>query len=107
MVHIEAPDWNDRIDNDQLAVIVDTRTKREWYRGAIKGSILLDVLKPHSFMDQAQKLDKRNNYYLYCQTGVRSVQACMLLENLGFKKTFNLRGGIVTYSGGLTTPEMQ
>ena len=105
MEHIEAADWNDRIGNDGSAVIVDTRTQREWYRGAIKDSVLLDVLSPYSFMNQARNLDKGKNYYLYCQTGVRSVQACMILENLGFQKTYNLRGGIVTYSGSLTIPE--
>jgi rhodanese-related sulfurtransferase len=106
MEHIEASDWNKRIDNDSSAVIVDTRTQREWIRGAMKDSVLLDVLNPYAFMSQAQELDKNKNYYLYCQTGVRSVQACMILENLGFKKTYNLRGGIVTYSGGLTIPDV-
>jgi len=105
MEHIEASDWNEMIDNDRSAVIVDTRTQREWYRGAINDSVLLDVLNPNKFKDQAQKLDKSKNYYLYCQTGVRSVQACMILENLGFKKTYNLKGGIVTYSGRLMIPE--
>jgi rhodanese-related sulfurtransferase len=105
MEHIEAFDWNDKINNDRSAVIVDTRTQREWCLGAIKDSVLLDVLNPISFMNQARKLDKDKNYYLYCQTGLRSVQACMILENLGFKKTYNLKGGIVTYSGSLTAPE--
>ncbi len=106
MEHIEATDWNDRIENDGSAIIVDTRTHREWNRGAIKDSVLLDVLNPYSFMNQAQNLDKAKSYYLYCQTGVRSVQACMILENMGFKKTYNLRGGIVRYHGSLTTPEI-
>ena len=107
MEHIDASDWNDRIDNDGSAVIVDTRTQREWYKGAIKDSVILDVMNPYSFMTQARTLDKAKNYYLYCQTGVRSVQACLILENLGFKNTFNLRGGIVTYFGSLIAPEIE
>ena len=99
MEHIEASEWDNRIDNDELAVIVDTRTQREWYNGAIKGSVLLDVLNPYSFMSQARNLEKGKNYYLYCQTGVRSVQACMILENMGFKRTYNLLGGITSWRG--------
>ena len=106
MQNLAQIEWKDLIDNDNQGVIIDTRTYREWREGSIENSILLDVLNPYSFMNEAQKLEKNKNYYIYCRTGVRSIQACMILENIGITNTFNLNGGLVTWSGKVVYPEM-
>ena len=106
MQNISQLEWREMIDKDDSSVILDTRTHREWSEGNIENSILLDVLNPYSFMNDVQKLDKDKNFYVYCRTGVRSIQACMILENIGITKTFNLKGGLVTWSGKIAYPEM-
>ena len=106
MENISQIEWEEMIHNDNCAVILDTRTHREWREGNIKDSILLDVLNPYSFMNEAQKLDKEMNYYIYCRTGVRSLQACMILKNIGISNTFNLKGGLVTWAGKIVYPEI-
>ena len=50
-------------------------------------------------MNELGKLDKDLSYYVYCRTGVRSSNSCALMSELGFKKTFNLIGGIVEWNG--------
>ena len=52
-------------------------------------------------MLEIDKLDKDNNYYVYCRTGVRSANSCALMKELGFKNIFNLIGGIVEWKGKL------
>ena len=50
-------------------------------------------------MQEIEKLDKDNSYYVYCRTGVRSANSCQLMNELGFKKVYNLLGGIVEWKG--------
>jgi rhodanese-related sulfurtransferase len=35
---------------------------------------------------------------IHCRSGMRSMQACMMLESLGFQKTVNLAGGIIAWN---------
>ena len=50
-------------------------------------------------MDGIQKLDKNKNYYVYCHSGVRSVQACQIMKSFGFENLYNLLGGISEWTG--------
>jgi len=40
---------------------------------------------------------KDKEVIIHCRSGVRSMQACMVLEQMGFGKTFNLTGGILAW----------
>ncbi|MFI5154580.1 MAG: rhodanese-like domain-containing protein [Chitinophagales bacterium] len=48
---------------------------------------------------QVEDLDdwKEDDVIVYCRSGNRSGQACMILDMLGFKKTFNLAGGMLAW----------
>mgnify|MGYP006264303443 FL=1 len=50
-------------------------------------------------MGGIDNLDKTKNYYVYCHSGVRSVQACQIMASFGFSNLFNLLGGISDWSG--------
>jgi rhodanese-related sulfurtransferase len=50
-------------------------------------------------MDGLQDLDKSKNYYVYCHSGARSVQACQIMETFGFNNLSNLLGGISEWTG--------
>ena len=43
--------------------------------------------------------DKSKNYYVYCHSGVRSVQACQIMKTFGFNNLYNLLGGISEWTG--------
>ena len=47
------------------------------------------------------ELDPNKPTLVYCEHGVRSVNASVFLANLGFEQLFNLRGGIVQWQGEL------
>ena len=93
--------WEKKASKDKKGNILDVRTPEEFKNSRIPNSINIDFYNPQNFMLEIEKLDKDNNYYVYCRTGVRSANSCALMNELGFKNTFNLIGGIVEWKGKL------
>ena len=83
------------IDREKDLIIIDARTESEYlYEGKLENSINLDFLKPRIFKREIQKYDKNKNYLVYCAVGRVSKSACELMSDLGFKKVFELSGGL-------------
>ncbi len=78
--------------NDKNVVVLDVRTPKETSLGKIEGAIEVDV-KNSTFVDQINKLDKEKTYLVYCRSGIRSVNACNIMADLGFGHLYNLIGG--------------
>lgn len=97
-------EWWEQAQQDENAVILDVRTEDEWNHGIIPGAINIDIYKGQGFIYQIEELDKGKNYYVYCAAGARSGQACNIMNELGFKNTYNLAGGISRWSGPVTMP---
>lgn len=77
-------------------VILDVRTADEVAQGNIANHIHLDFYKD-DFEAQLGKLDKSKNTLVYCRSGGRSKKAQKLMEKLGFKKVYNLKGGYTAW----------
>ncbi len=73
-------------------VLLDVRTPEEFAAGHIEGSLNIDIFNPN-FRDLIDALDNTKEYFVYCRSGNRSGQACMLMSELGLKSN-NLMGGI-------------
>lgn len=76
--------------------ILDVREMLEYkFGGHIPGAknMALSILN-----QTASKLDKNKEYYIICQSGARSAQACAFLEQAGFKTT-NVLGGMSMWNG--------
>jgi len=57
-----------------------------------------------NFKDEIGELDKTNTYIVYCRSGNRSGEASKIMKDLGFKKIYNLEGGISQWQAeGLPT----
>lgn len=83
------------INREKDLIIIDARTESEYlYEGKLENSINLDFLKPRIFKREIQKFDKNKNYLVYCAVGRVSKSACELMSDLGFKKVFELSGGL-------------
>ncbi|MCU0437440.1 MAG: rhodanese-like domain-containing protein [Raineya sp.] len=78
------------------SVILDVRTPEEYQTGHLKNSKLLDISE-QSFSASLDKLDKNKTYYVYCQAGGRSTTAVEIMIEKGFKKVYNLSGGIAAW----------
>jgi rhodanese-related sulfurtransferase len=74
-------------------VVLDVRTKKERQEGHIPGSVLLDF-NSDNFEQELTKLDKNKTYLVHCAAGGRSARACKKMDQLGFKKVYNLEGGM-------------
>ena len=73
-------------------IVLDVRTPAEIAAGKIEGAFDLDIQNPE-FKSQISKLDKAKTYLVYCKKGGRSSRACSILEEAGFEKIYNLKGG--------------
>lgn len=71
---------------NENTIILDVRTKEEFNNYHIKEAINHPVDKIQKY-----KGDKSKTHYIYCQSGVRSGQACQELTKAGYK-TINMGG---------------
>ena len=106
MQNVTEKEWNELISADEDAVIIDARTQKEWIEGILENALLMDVMQPMQFEQDAKKLDKNKNYYVYCRSGQRSIRACSLIEETGIQKTYNLLGGMLGWSGKTVIPKL-
>lgn len=90
---IDARTFQNLIDTFPNEVVVDVRTTTELVSGVIPQAIHMDYNGP-DFEKQIDKLDKNKPVLIYCATGGRSAGAGELLVEKGFKKVYNLDGGL-------------
>ncbi len=76
---------------DQLQLI-DVRTPQEVAAGAIEGSTNLDF-NAGGFKEKIAALDKEKPVYLYCASGGRSGKTLKMMQSMGFKEVYDLKGG--------------
>lgn len=81
------------VQEDANGVLIDVRRPEEFASGYIAGARNLDYLA-YDFWDEVEQLDGEKNYYVYCRSGRRSLRACTLMQNGGFKNVFHLDGGL-------------
>lgn len=86
------------LQNDKDAVLIDVRTKEEYQSVHILKAKLIDIYSPN-FVKEISKLNKEKNYYLYCRSGARSMNAATEMIKLGFNNVTNLKGGIMSWDG--------
>ncbi len=98
-MNLDQANWEKKLFSEKNAVIIDVRTSEEFDLSRIPNSKNIDFYNPQNFMQEIEKLDKDNSYFVYCRTGVRSANSCQLMSELGFKKVYNLLGGIVEWKG--------
>ena len=96
---LEQKEWWSQFLNDEYGIIIDVRTEDEFESGKIPGALNIDIYKGQGFVYQVEELDKSKNFYVYCAAGVRSANACGVMQQLGFENVFNLVGGFSNWDG--------
>lgn len=86
------------IKNKEDLLILDVRRPYEFKESRIVNSINIPVEEIEWEVEELEKF-KDKPILVYCKIGVRSSIACNFLENEGFKELYNLRGGILDFSG--------
>lgn len=85
-------EFKQEFSNSKQPVLIDVRTAGEFASGSIPGAKNIDIMSPE-FQKQITHLDKSNDYFLFCRSGSRSAQACMIMAEQGLN-VHNLKGGI-------------
>ena len=80
------------------AQVVDVRTPQEWNEGIIKGALKANFYDD-DFKTKLEKLDKEKPVAVYCKVGGRSGQAMSMMQEMGFKEVYNLKGGMDAWKG--------
>jgi sulfur-carrier protein adenylyltransferase/sulfurtransferase len=75
--------------------LVDVREPHEWDIGRIEGARLAPL---SSFADALRTFDSARDVVLYCKSGQRSAKAARQLQQAGFRRVWNLQGGILRWS---------
>jgi rhodanese-related sulfurtransferase len=88
----------------EKAIVMDVRTPGEVASGIIKGATVFADVNGSDFEAQIAKLDKSKAYIVYCRSGARSNTAANYMLQKGFKKVYNLDGGIMSWKGEISKP---
>ncbi|WP_438272946.1 rhodanese-like domain-containing protein [Zobellia uliginosa] len=100
-MNLSQEDWEEQLEKDDNALILDVRTPEEVEEGYIPNSINIDFYLGQDFLNEIEKLDKSKNYYVYCRSGNRSGQACAIMNSVGIENTYNLEGGFMNWNGAV------
>ncbi len=76
-------------------VLLDVREPNEWEVVRLEGAKLIPV---NSVTARANELSTADEIVVYCKSGVRSARAVNALRDLGFRKLWNLKGGITAWA---------
>ncbi len=87
----------EKIIQDKNVQLVDVRTPKEYAEGHIKGAVNIDF-KKRTFPDYINVLDKNKPVAVYCHSANRSGKASLIMLSEGFKKIYDLDGGIKAWN---------
>ena len=96
-------EWEAMQRSKDETIILDVRTLEEYNQGHIPNARLIDIQNPPNFLQELELLNRSKTYLVYCRSGARSSQACMLMKNKGVENCFNLLGGINQWHGKIVT----
>lgn len=98
MKNINQAEFMDLVQKED-SIILDVRRPDECSRGIVPNAKILNFMDQSRFVSEITKLDKEKHYLVYCKSGNRSGRACMMMDAMGFGNTYNLKGGMMGWSG--------
>jgi len=91
---ITARELKERLDRGEDVFILDVREPHEYQICNLKGHLIPLGELPK----RVHELDSAREIVAHCKSGKRSAQAVDFLRQAGFRKIYNLRGGILSWS---------
>ena len=86
---------NEMIEAGEPLILLDIRDDWEWEKAHLETALHIPLAE---LKDRVGELDLNQEIIVYCHLGERSVDACLLLWEQGFRKVRNLTGGIEAWS---------
>ncbi len=88
---ITPPELHERLERGDNLVLLDVREPNEWNIAHLEGARLIPV---NTITQHVHELSTADEIVLYCKAGTRSARALGQLREMGFRKLWNLSGGI-------------
>lgn len=92
---ITAPELKAMMDKKDKFVLVDVREPHEYQIAKIPGARLIPL---GEIAQRANELDTADDIVVHCRSGARSAKAIIQLQQMGFKRLRNLKGGVLAWS---------
>lgn len=99
-IHLTAARFNELTDGDD-SVVIDMRNHYESEIGHFENAITPDVETFRESLPIVEDLlqeHKEKNIIMYCTGGIRCEKASAYFKHKGFKKVYQLEGGIIEYA---------
>ena len=82
MINLDASTFAQKISEENV-VVLDVRTLEEFSQSHIQDALNFDVQGDY-FTADVSALDKSKSYAVYCRSGMRSVLASEVMEQIGY-----------------------
>jgi rhodanese-related sulfurtransferase len=92
---IDVTELKHRLDKHEPLFILDVRNPEEYQICCLAGSTLIPLSELPS---RYHELDREREIVVHCRSGVRSLKAQHFLQQQGFKRVTNLKGGILAWA---------
>jgi rhodanese-related sulfurtransferase len=93
---ITVQELKSKIDGGEKVNLLDVREPSEYQESNINGHLIPLGQISNGMIDDIEHL-KQEEVIIHCRSGMRSMQACMILEQMGFTNTVNVMGGILAW----------
>ena len=94
--YVEPGKWN-KIVKAKETFLIDVRKPFEHKVGTFKNAVNPNVRHFRDFPNYLNKIKKNHPVAMFCTGGIRCEKASVFLQNKGFKKIYQLKGGILNY----------
>ena len=97
---ISPKELNDKLDNNEEIVLLDTRNEYEVRLGTFKNALDLNLDSFRDFPEEIEKLREDLNgreIVMFCTGGIRCEKASALMLKNGFQNIKQIEGGIINY----------
>ena len=97
---ISPKELNNKLDNNEEIVLLDTRNEYEVRLGTFKNALVLDLDSFRDFPEEIEKLREELNgkeVVMFCTGGIRCEKASALMLENGFENIKQIEGGVINY----------
>ena len=97
---ISPKELNNKLDNNEEIVLLDTRNEYEVRLGTFKNALDLDLDSFRDFPEKIEKLREELNgkeVVMFCTGGIRCEKASALMLENGFENIKQIEGGVINY----------
>jgi rhodanese-related sulfurtransferase len=97
LVEMTAAELKERLDTGESLTIIDVREPHEWEIANLEpyGARLMPV---GQFAERMHELNSADQIVVHCRSGTRSAKAFRQLQAAGFRRIWNLKGGILAWT---------